>query len=225
MLITSWPVLDDFVPSLGLHVTWSFWERALLGNTLPPDKLQDEPTIALHDILAAALTAPKNARAANVTYVITLTDPDAPSRDEPEWSEFCHWVASGVLKPGLCDPKEPAPCVPVLADLDEVVPYKPPGPPAGTGSHRYVFVAFVPSNGTTDRLHLSKPAARKRWGYGETGCDGSSYKHNYHTKGAREWAAENGLAAVGKWPYTMHVNCKRVVYLLARSQCAHRRVF
>ena len=47
-------------------------------------------------------------------------------------------------------------------DLD-VMPYKPPGPPPQTGLHRYVFVALVPSNGTTDRLNLEKPGDRQHW--------------------------------------------------------------
>ncbi|KAK3308455.1 phosphatidylethanolamine-binding protein [Chaetomium strumarium] len=179
-------VIDDFKPSLGLHVTWPSKEHALLGNTLTPKKLQDEPSIALHDIQAA--TSSPNTYASNVSYVITLTDPDAPSRDKPKWSEFCHWIASGVLKPALCDPKDPGGCPPVLSDLDEVTSYKPPGPPKGTGKHRYVFLAFVPSNGTTDKLHLVKPSDRKHWGY-----DPEKGK----TKGVREWAAENGLAPVG----------------------------
>lgn len=127
----------------------------------------------------------------NVTYVIALTDPDAPSRDKPKWSEFCHWIASGTLKPALCDPKDPGPCAPVLTDLDTVMSYKAPGPPEKTGPHRYVFLAFVPSNGTTDRLHLTKPSDRKHWGY-----DPKKGK----TKGVREWAEENGLAPVGKYP-------------------------
>lgn len=24
---------------------------------------------------------------------LALTDPDAPARDNPEWSEMCHWIA------------------------------------------------------------------------------------------------------------------------------------
>lgn len=194
------PVIDDFAPSLGLHATWTFWERALLGNTLDPEKLQDEPSIALHDLLAAAAGGHHHHHHAhNLTYVVALTDPDAPSRDKPKWAEFCHWVASGVLRPpARCDPKAPeGPCAPVLADLHELVAYKPPGPPEGTGKHRYVFLAFVPANGTTDRLHLSKPAGRKHWGYGQGGGGGLMGKGR-RTKGVREWAAENGLAPVGE---------------------------
>lgn len=67
------------------------------------------------------------------------------------------------------------------------MPYKPPGPPPKTGKHRYVFVALAPINGTTERLNLSKPGDRQRWGFeGERA-------------GLREWARENGLGIVGEF--------------------------
>jgi len=183
-------VIDDFLPSLGLHATWPSKERARLGNTIDPKRLQDEPTIALHDMqAAAAASSSSSSSSSKITYVIALTDPDAPSRDKPEWSEFCHWAASGRLEPALCDPKDPGGCAPgVLTDPDEVVAYKAPAPPSGTGPHRYVLLAFVPSNGTADRLHLSRPAGRRHWGFDT---------HGGETKGVREWAEENGLAPVG----------------------------
>ena len=127
----------------------------------------------------------------NITYAVTLTDPDAPSRGKTEWSEFCHWIASGILKPGLCDPKKPGPCAPVPTDLDEIMSYKSPGLPEKTGWHRYVLLAFVSSNGTTDKLHLPNPSGRKHWGRYDT--------DKGKTKGVREWAKENGLAPVGKF--------------------------
>lgn len=146
-----------------------------------------------------------------ITYAITLTDPDAPTREDPSWSEFCHWIAAGVLEPALCDPRDPGPCAPVLSHLREIVPYKAPAPPRGTGFHRYVLLAFVPRNGTTDKLRLSRPGGRKRWGYGETGVDGEDGDGDGvgvgggdddagkgSTKGVRQWARENGLAPVGK---------------------------
>lgn len=38
-------------------------------------------------------------------YIIVMTDPDAPSREDPKWSEFCHWIAKvpagGVLQADL----------------------------------------------------------------------------------------------------------------------------
>ncbi|KAK3903661.1 phosphatidylethanolamine-binding protein [Staphylotrichum tortipilum] len=183
-------VIADFPPSLGLHVTWpgTGWprlDRALLGNTLDPRRLHGQPAIGLHDISAAS---PSSSSA--VSYVITLTDADAsPHASHPHFhedggkkkGEYCHWIASGTLRPSLCDPKEPGPCPPVLVDVEEVFKYKGPAPKKGTGKHRYVFLAFVPSNGTTEKLHLSKPKGRRGWG-ADHGVEG--------------WAGENGLAAV-----------------------------
>ncbi|KAK4114740.1 PEBP-like protein [Canariomyces notabilis] len=185
-------VIDDFKPSLSIHIRWPSGKHASLGNTLNPKRLQDPPVILLHDISKAspesgACTTDKGR--SSITYVVTLTDPDAPSRDDPKWSEFCHWILSATLKPIPSDPSTASSgwCPYGLSKVEEVMPYKPPAPPAKTGSHRYVFLAFVPGNGTTDKLHLSKPEARKHWGYDtEKG----------ETKGVREWADENGLAPV-----------------------------
>ncbi|KAL2020595.1 hypothetical protein VTK56DRAFT_8183 [Thermocarpiscus australiensis] len=180
-------VIDDFTPSLALKVKWPSKKRAHLGNTIKPEKLQDPPSVSLHDFRTTSDLCTSKA-----TYVITLTDPDAPSRHDPKWAEFCHWIASGALKPDAAGraggaSEDPDGCVQRLSDLDEVMPYKPPAPPAKTGKHRYVFLAFVPANGTTERLHLSKPSDRQHWGYDtEEG----------ETKGVREWAGENGLIPV-----------------------------
>ncbi len=82
-----------------------------------------------------------------MTYVFALTDPDAPSRDHPKWSEFCHWIASGT--PTLSSSGA------LSFHLKDLIKYKPPGPPPKTGKHRYVFIAFVPANGTIDDLKLT----------------------------------------------------------------------
>lgn len=126
-----------------------------------------------------------------MSYVVTLTDPDAPSRDNPEWSEMCHWIASNVTI------AQDAYSILPLLDLglnkwtglasegpDDVMEYKPPGPPPKTGKHRYVFLVFAPKNETTDPLHLSKPEDRQHWGTGKEGG------------GVREWAGDNGLVPV-----------------------------
>jgi hypothetical protein len=50
-----------------------------------------------------------------------------------------------------------------------------------------VFVVLAPLNATTERLNLTVPASRKRWGFeGERA-------------GVREWAGENGLGVVGEF--------------------------
>ncbi|KAK4450194.1 phosphatidylethanolamine-binding protein [Podospora aff. communis PSN243] len=172
-------VVDDFVPSALLEVRWSSGEAAL-GNTLKPKKLEDAPSISLSDL--------SGHRDHGAEFVITLTDPDAPSRKDPKWSEFCHWIATARgLSPETTDgtPETSPRFGP--AHLNEVMPYKPPGPPEDTGKHRYVFLVLVAKNGTTEELHLSKPSDRKHWGY-DTDED--------ETRGVRDWAEENGLIPV-----------------------------
>ncbi|KAF2850650.1 PEBP-like protein [Plenodomus tracheiphilus IPT5] len=187
-------VIDDFLPSLMLSVRWSK-KDAELGNIIKPEKLQRQPEITVNNIANTVV-----AKKTNLSYVITLTDPDAPSRDNPEWSEMCHWVATNV---SVSRNSFSIPPVPEYAltkqttsehrGLDDVVKYKPPGPPKKSGKHRYVFLVFAAKNGTAETLHLSKPKTRQHWGTGtERG-------------GVRNWASENGLVPVAaNFIYAQH---------------------
>jgi phosphatidylethanolamine-binding protein len=111
-----------------------------------------------------------------------MTDPDAPSRNDPKWSEFCHWIVTNVLITKPCKRD-----LSTVKQQKNVISYRPPSPPEKTGFHRYVFLAFTPKNGTTEKLHLTKPEERKRWGLGKK-------RH-----GVRDWADENGLVPVGTY--------------------------
>ena len=150
------------------------WKKAIadVGNTIKPSKVQKTPNIQLIDDLPELKrTLPQ--------LTLALTDPDARSRDNPDWSEMCHWIATGIplTSEGEFD---------MTSDYEEIVPYKAPAPPKKTGKHRYVFVAMTPKNGTHETLHLSTPADRQHWGYGKV------------RMGVRQWAEENGLAVIGK---------------------------
>ncbi|KAF1911553.1 phosphatidylethanolamine-binding protein [Ampelomyces quisqualis] len=181
-------MINDFLPSLTLSVHW-LHSHAKLGNTIEPKYLQDQPSITLHDG-SSALTSP----ASTTKYVITLTDPDAPSRQNPKWSEMCHWIAANVslssTSSAESDDAYPIPTRHVLGGfsrsscLHDVLPYKPPGPPEKTGKHRYVFLVFASRNGSGEGLGLTKPAGRKHWGQGKGG-------------GVRGRAEGNGLVVVG----------------------------
>ncbi|KAK1835720.1 phosphatidylethanolamine-binding protein [Podospora conica] len=165
-------VIDDFTPSMLLQASWSAHDQTQLGNTLNPGALKDTPTLTIGN--------PPDGPTKKASLVVALTDPDAPSRDNPKWSEFCHWIATA-----------PAPDRDATGEtlrlqaLDDVMEYKPPTPPEKTGKHRYVFLAFVAANGTEEVLHPSKPGARKHWGYDGDGV-----------RGVRQWASDNGLVPV-----------------------------
>jgi hypothetical protein len=173
-------VIGNFYPKYVLSVTWPSKKTANLGNAIVPDDVQDEPAVKLHSIHDS------NQQPSDITsqstIAIAMTDPDAPSRNDPKWSEFCHWIVTKVLVTKLCK-SEP------LAKIkqEDVVSYRPPSPPEKTGFHRYVFLAFTPKNGTTDKLDLTKPEERKRWGTGKQ-------RH-----GVRDWANENGLVPIGMY--------------------------
>ncbi|KAF2498851.1 PEBP-like protein [Lophium mytilinum] len=161
-------VIDDFCPIVTLDVSWPK-KDAELGNVLKVKHVQDEPTVTLKGGDGSTLLDMLNlGDKKNMTYVIALTDPDAPSRKNPKWSEMCHWIVAGAAN-----------------KTETIMPYKAPGPPPKTGKHRYVFLVFAPKNGTTEPLNLTKPSDRQHWGSDTQGF------------GAAWWAGLNGLITVG----------------------------
>lgn len=177
-------VIDDFLPSLILSVRWPN-SHANLGNTVKPANLQSQPQVTIHDITntLTTITTPKK----KIPYVITLTDPDAPSRTNPKWSEMCHWIASNMSlsqSTPLALPQLDLAPSKRQTNVHNVVKYKAPAPPEKTGKHRYVFLVFAPRNGSDEALHVSRPEERRHWGTGRIGG------------GVREWARANGLVPV-----------------------------
>jgi hypothetical protein len=156
-------VLNIFSPLLSITMNWSSTAETELGNTLPPSALTRPPDVYSAKIASAYWPE-------DIEFVLALTDPDAPSRSDPKWSQVCHMLFS--LKKGV---------------LKEYVGYKPPGPPEGTGKHRYVFVVMIASNGTTEALDLETPSDRKHWGY-----EGDR-------SGVREFAKKHGLKVIGEF--------------------------
>lgn len=86
------------------------------GNVLTPTQVKDEPSVSW--------TADSNA-----FYTLCMTDPDAPSRKDPKFREWHHWLVGNIkgndVKSG-----------------DVLSAYVGSGPPQGTGLHRYVFLVY-----------------------------------------------------------------------------------
>ncbi|KAI7348818.1 hypothetical protein KC320_g6406 [Hortaea werneckii] len=180
-------VLDSFHPKLALDISWKH-ATAHVGNTLDPAKLQEQPKTTLSALNHGEGTSETSPllQLGKMQLTIALTDPDAPSRKNPEWAQVCHWIATSPPKHEKTDDE------PFHADLatkhphwKDIMPYKPPCPPPKTGKHRYVFVVLAPMNGTKEELSLIKPADRQHWGYEKADV------------GLREWADEMGLEVVG----------------------------
>ncbi|KAH7370724.1 putative carboxypeptidase Y inhibitor [Rhexocercosporidium sp. MPI-PUGE-AT-0058] len=172
-------VLDDFKPKCFITAYYNknsgkTHQGAVdLGNKFKPKETKERPglSISCPDLKSTP------------GLVVALTDPDAKSRDNPKWSEMCHWI---YIIPTKFQPTAQAPLefsIPISETSDsesDLVEYKPPGPPPKTGYHRYVFVIL--EGGTTN---LTAPGERQHWGTGKV-------RH-----GVRDWAGKEGLSVVG----------------------------
>jgi len=157
-------VIDDFQPSCYLQLSFlSKHGKVSMGNALDPSQTKSPPAV---EIICPSKHPPKG------PFTIALTDPDAPSRDNPKWSEVCHWL---VTAPAIgSSPSE------IDSGLNEIVGFKPPGPPPKTGYHRYIFLLF-----SGDNANLTAPEDRQHWGFGKKGY------------GVRDWAEREALVVVG----------------------------
>ncbi|XP_041972209.1 protein D2-like isoform X2 [Aricia agestis] len=86
------------------------------GNELTPTQVKDVPTVSWD-------------AAPDTFYTLAMTDPDAPSRAEPKFREWHHWLVGNV--PGTN-----------VGAGETLSAYVGSGPPPGTGLHRYVFLVY-----------------------------------------------------------------------------------
>jgi len=166
-------VIDDFQPSCYLQPTFpSKHGKVSLGNTINPSQTKEPP--------AVQIICPSK-HPASGPFTIILTDPDAPSRSNPKWSEICHWIVTApALGSNPSEIESGEEHYSISSGLNEIVEFKPPGPPPKTGYHRYVFLLFSGENG-----NLTAPEDRQHWGFGKKGY------------GVKNWAEREGLEVVG----------------------------
>ncbi|KIM52170.1 hypothetical protein SCLCIDRAFT_1223980 [Scleroderma citrinum Foug A] len=149
-----------FNPSARLVVSWPTSDKeASLGNTLTAPETALEPSVAFTPMITQA---PYD----EVSYTLVMTDPDAPSRKDPKFAQWRHWLVTGV--------KAPYPTNLDTGDLTAhftqpaTTPYYCPAPPPGSGPHRYVLLLYrEPAIGVTiaptapERKNL--PKDRGQW--------------------------------------------------------------
>jgi phosphatidylethanolamine-binding protein (PEBP) family uncharacterized protein len=79
-------VVDDFKPKCFVVPTYCNGKRerpVALGNHFKTSITKTRPSLRIY--------CPEMSQTEGLT--IALTDPDAPSRKDPKWSEMCHWIS------------------------------------------------------------------------------------------------------------------------------------
>ncbi|RUS16661.1 hypothetical protein BC937DRAFT_90948 [Endogone sp. FLAS-F59071] len=148
-------VVDEFQPTTLLAIVFPNGKDVALGNQLEVGDAAQEPQVTFFPDDTSA------------SYTLVMTDPDAPSRINQQFGEWRHWIVTNI--PGDN---------PSLTAAQLHTPYVPPSPGANTGLHRYLFLLYRQTRGTTEFAAMSheRPDRRK-------------FK-------SREFAAENGLELV-----------------------------
>jgi len=82
------PASANFSPTVLFSITWpSTGTEVVLGSKITKDLTQDEPEIKILPMQEAG-----GLGVDEVSYTVVMTDPDAPSRADPKFGEWRHWV-------------------------------------------------------------------------------------------------------------------------------------
>ncbi|XP_033211338.1 protein D2-like isoform X2 [Belonocnema kinseyi] len=135
------PDVVDTVPAEIVEVTYpNNLKLDQIGKVLTPTQVKDQPAVKW------------NAESSSF-YTLCMTDPDAPSRKEPKFREWHHWLVGNI----------PGNDVQKGETLSE---YVGSGPPEGTGLHRYVFLVYKqPGKVTFDAKRLTNKSGDNRGGF------------------------------------------------------------
>lgn len=114
------PDVVDEAPDCWLRVAYKSGREAEGGNRLTPTQTRSIPSLSFN----------ANNRS---LFTLIMTDPDAPSRDDPRHREFVHWVVGNIQGNDI-------------DRADTIVDYVGAAPAKGTGLHRYVFLLYEHQN-------------------------------------------------------------------------------
>ncbi|XP_053203920.1 protein D2-like isoform X2 [Panonychus citri] len=111
------PDVIDTIPINTIEVKYPSGAEVKFGNELTPTLVKDVPTLVNWPSEEGAL------------YTLCMTDPDAPSRQNPKYREWHHWLVVNIPNNEVGKGK-------IISE------YVGSGPPKGTGLHRYVFLVY-----------------------------------------------------------------------------------
>ncbi|OQV25611.1 putative Phosphatidylethanolamine-binding protein-like protein F40A3.3 [Hypsibius exemplaris] len=112
-------IISDVIKAAPLdviHVKYPSGVQQNLGNELKPRQVKDQPEVSWK-------------ADDKELYTLCLTDPDAPSRENPKNGEWKHWLVVNI--PGS-----------KVKEGQVLAGYVGSGPPEGSGKHRYVLLAY-----------------------------------------------------------------------------------
>lgn len=127
------------LPHADLEVKYT-GAKVVINKTLEPEQAASAPSIS---VLGVQICGPP--------YMLVMVDPDVPRRDDPKERSWLHWLVVNINDRNY------------LEQGDVVMPYEGPKPSPGTGTHRYVFLAFCQNPGTTLRPEEVAPKARNNF--------------------------------------------------------------
>jgi len=110
------PDVIDSVPPKSIQVTYENGKEVNQGNELTPTQVQNQPQVKFD-------TDPGS------LYTLTMIDPDAPSRANPEFREILHWMVVNISGNDL-------------NSGTTISGYIGSGPPKDSGLHRYIFLVY-----------------------------------------------------------------------------------
>ncbi|KAL5285482.1 PEBP1.2 family protein [Megaselia abdita] len=131
------PDVIDEGPKDFLTVTYDKIFKADKGVELSPTQVKNQPVVEWEEADPSEY------------YTLLMTDPDAPSRAEPKFREWHHWLVGNI--PGNN-----------VSKGDVLSAYVGAGPPKGTGLHRYVLLVFRQSK----KLDFDEPRLTNTSGEG-----------------------------------------------------------
>lgn len=166
----------NFSPRGFLTISYGNDKEVTLGNKLKVAETQQRPRIDF----TLNLPSDKPLQLSNKDlFTLVLTDPDAPTKGDEKWSEYCHYLSTDVQLVAFDSENTDFSAQQQLTTASlsgtDLFPYMGPGPPPKTGPHRYTFLLYKQKPGVEPKA----PTDRPNWGTGIPGYGAAEYAEKY----------------------------------------------